>query len=135
MILDANAGHHLTGKTEDGRPVLNWLTRQDGGGLIVGGKVKRELAQGGLGRFLLELDRAGRLIKLDDAQVDDMAEALDPQCKSDDPHIIAAATISKCRLIFSHDEDLHYDAKKLLKPKASIYTSKNHAHLLQRCTC
>lgn len=138
IIVDANSVHHLKGQTDDGRPVLSWMLRGRGG-LVVGGKVKRELIKAGLTDTMVVLDQAGRLKRLDDKKVDDLAEeiAKSGKCRSNDSHIIAAAILSKCRLLFSGDRNLHKDVKntEILNPAAAIYKSKNHKHLLTECDC
>lgn len=138
IIVDANSVHELKRPTEDGKPVIKWLLSARGG-LIVGGKLKRELARSGFGPTMVVLDQAGQLKKLDDAGVDNMAQKIttDGKCCSNDHHIIAAAIISGCRLLFSKDKNLHADVKNraILDPPASIYTSKEHRHLLTECRC
>jgi hypothetical protein len=138
IIIDANSVHDVARPTDDGRPVLRWLLKGNGG-LIVGGKIKRELDRAGFGPTMIVLDRAGRLKKLDDASVDALAKkvAESGECRSNDGHVIAAAKLSGCRLLFSKDQNLHADAKNrtLLDPVASIYQSKDHQHLLTECKC
>ena len=62
---------------------------------------------------------------------------IEGKCRSNDPHVIALASVSGCRLIFSKDQDLHEDAKdkSLLNPSASIYQTVDHGHLLTECKC
>ena len=138
IIIDANSLYDLKRPTEDGKPVLNWLLRGKGG-LVVGGKLKREMMRAGFEQTMITLDRAGRLKKLDDSGVDDLAKEITDKgkCRSNDGHVIAAACLSGCRLLFSKDKNLHADAKnkEVLSPTASIYQSKDHQHLLTECRC
>jgi hypothetical protein len=138
IIVDANSAHHVAKQTEDGKPVVKWLLKGRGG-LIVGGKIKRELDRAGFGPTMLVLDRAGRLKKLDDSQVDDLAAKITKggSCRSNDGHVLAVAIMSGCRLLFTKDQDLHTDAKNraILDPPASIYQSHKHEHLLTECDC
>ena len=107
IIVDANCAHDVTKQTDDGKPVLKWLLKGRGG-LVVGGKIKRELDRAGFTPTMVVLDRAGRLKKLDDSQTDDLAERIikKGRCRSNDGHVLAAAIISGCRLIFSKDQAL-----------------------------
>ena len=130
IILDANAIGDMNGRTEHGIPVIRWLLT-GGGGLIVGGKQKRELsASDKMLSTMVKLNQAGKLFTLDDKKVDALTEKLKPECSSNDPHVIAVAHISGCRLIFSRDRALHKDAKNVLSPPAAIYQNKGHSHLL-----
>ncbi|WP_151178318.1 PIN domain-containing protein [Hypericibacter terrae] len=137
IIVDANVINDLNTPTEDGAPVLKWLLT-GGGGLIVGGELKRELARSHKMRTtMVTLSQAGKLHSLDDKEVQAIAEKIKPNCRSNDPHVIAAAVRSGCRLIFSRDHDLHKDAKNksILSPTAAIYQTKAHQHLLEPCQC
>jgi hypothetical protein len=137
IIIDANVISDLNAPTEDGAPILKWLLT-GGGGLIVGGKLKRELARSGKMRStMVTLSQAGKLHSLDDEKVRTLADNIKDRCHSDDPHVIAAAVASGCRLIFSRDQNLHKDAKNkdILSPTAAIYQNKAHQHLLETCSC
>jgi hypothetical protein len=138
IIVDADSVHHVAKSTDDGKPVVKWLLKGRGG-LIVGGKIKRELDRAGFGPTMLVLDRAGRLKQLNDSHVDELAKKITQggKCKSNDTHVIAAAIMSGCRLVFSKDQDLHADVKNraILNPPASIYQSHKHEHLLTGCNC
>jgi rRNA-processing protein FCF1 len=138
IIIDANCVHHVVRLTDDGKPVVRWLLKGKGG-LVVGGKIKRELSRAGFGPTMIVLSRAGRLKQLDDDAVDGLEKKIKEQgrCKSNDPHVLAVAVMSGCRLVFSNDQDLHTDAKNrtILDPPASIYQSEDHEHLLTECKC
>lgn len=137
IIIDANAINDLNAPTEDGKPILRWLLT-GGGGLVIGGKLKKELFKSPkLRSTIVTLSQAGKLHDVDEAQIEKVTFQIQPACHSDDPHIIAAAVISGCRLIFSRDQALHKDAKnkELLAPIAAIYQNKDHSHLLEPCHC
>ena len=53
-------------------------------------------------------------------------------CKSDDQHVVALASVSGCRVVYSHDGALHGDLTNtsLLTPKCKIYQDETHVHLL-----
>lgn len=134
IIVDANCAADLSNKTDDGKPVLKWLLT-GAGSLVLGGLLKKELGKAGIQHLLVVLDQAGRLVRLDDAEVDGLADNIRNAklCVSNDQHVIAVAQISGCRLIFTRDQALHKDAKntRLLAPAASIYCSCKHKHLLK----
>jgi hypothetical protein len=109
------------------------------GGLVVGGKLTRELSRAGLQTIMVVLSRAGRLHAVDDEKVEVVTKTVTKanQCCSNDCHVIAVAMVSGCRLIFTRDHNLHADAKNkaILNPPASIYQTKSHSHLLTECRC
>lgn len=137
IITDANVLGDLNRKTDDAIPILRWLLT-DKGGLIIGGYLKTELERSTKFRVtLVELSRAGRLHKLDDGRVSTVAARIASECCSDDCHVVAAAIISGCRLVFTRDQELHKDLKntRLVEPPAAIYQDKSHRHLLTQCDC
>lgn len=137
IIIDACVINDLNTPTEHGAPILKWLLT-GGGALIVGGKLRKELSRSKkLMATMVTLSRAGKLHNLDDEAVQKVSDKIKPNCHSNDPHVIAAALASGCRLIFSRDRNLHRDAKnrELLNPAASIYQFKDHQHLLEPCEC
>jgi rRNA-processing protein FCF1 len=137
IIIDANVINDLNTPTEDGVPILKWLLT-GGGALIVGGQLRRELARSSKMRStMVTLSQAGKLHSLDDEKVRTLADRIQTNCHSNDPHVIAVAVVSGCRLIFSRDHNLHKDAKNkdILSPSAAIYQNKAHQHLLQVCHC
>jgi len=85
------------------------------------------------------LNRAGRLHRFDDAKVQAITDDLKAKkaCHSDDPHVVALALESGCRLVFSKDKKLHKDLQNrdIVNPSASIYQTKDHKHLLTECRC
>jgi rRNA-processing protein FCF1 len=137
IIADANVLGDLNTPSEDGEPVMNWLLKGRGA-LIIGGYLKRELERSRkLCATLVVLDQAGRLHRLNDEKVKGVAEKIEKGCCSDDSHVVAAAIISGCRLVFTKDQALHKDLKNkdIINPSASIYQSKSHKHLLTDCDC
>ena len=142
-IVDANRASEVFGenKTKAGRAFLYWLVQRHGR-LIVGGKVRRELATTPAQNWLKELTLAGRVHAVDDKQVDATTEAVRGRCQSDDPHIIAPARLSGARLLYSNDKALHqdFDNPQLInKPRGKIFSttrsdrlSRHHQQLLRR---
>jgi hypothetical protein len=136
IIVDANVGHEFYPLSDDARVVYRWL--QDGNGVIVvGGRVRRELFNTGFRRIVRTLQLAGRLFQCDDAQVDAQETKVghEFELRSDDPHVIALARVSRARVLFSRDQDLHADfcnGQILNKPRGRVYQNRSHEHLLRR---
>ena len=110
---------------------LHWVKNQ--GGVVLGGRLRRELAPTSEFRqWAQDILRAGRLKLFDDGLIDQregelLAEkARNPKFyESDDPHILALAQISGARLLYSDDQPLHGDFTNptLLKPPGAIYST------------
>lgn len=86
---------------------------------------------------LLELRRAGRAQREDDASVDSEEKrvAAGKLCSSNDEHLIALARISNARLLCSNDKDLARDFtnKALIdKPRGKVYKYATHHKLLMQ---
>lgn len=135
IIIDANTAPSMTAGAPQALPVLGWIKR--GTSRIAIGGTKQAIEYAKLKEFiklLAVLDRAGRLRRYDNKTVDDLQHGLeeDGNLQSDDPHIIALAVVSGCRLLFSHDQALHADFTNphILQPKGSVYQNASHAHLL-----
>lgn len=133
-IVDANAVGELWdgGSSAAGQGFRRWVEGPNGR-LVVGGQLGQELGSGNAARWLQELDRAGRLTRVDDSLVDGQAAKLrsvpagDPgSCRSDDHHVIALAQISGARLLFSNDRALQQDFKNVRlidQPKGTVYST------------
>jgi hypothetical protein len=141
IIIDANVVHEFLPVSEDiplsedAEVVFSWLTRR-GGVMAVGGRLKREILAVAKFRTLYQrLVLAGQLYQYDDNEVDS-AEGVARRnlaLVSDDPHIIALAQISECRLLFSRDRNLHRDFSNpnVLTPRGRVYQRRAHQHLLR----
>jgi hypothetical protein len=83
-------------------------------------------------RWLVERLRSGHAVRYDDAVVDaeESKVAAARTCRSDDPHVIALAKISGAKLLFSQDQALHDDFKRVCG--GAVYQDETHAHLLRR---
>ena len=133
-ILDANVSHEVFGRhqTEAGRVFFRWLNERHGR-LAVGGKARRELAKNATaGRWLVEGIRAGRVQAQNDDEVDRLSGELEDACRSDDPHIIALAQVSRARLLYSNDQPLHQDFgnKDLVdRPRGKVFSTQGSPHL------
>jgi predicted nucleic acid-binding protein len=93
--------------------------------VVIGGKLLSELAQTKLRTLLLEWERGGRTHRLKDDEVERITQEFQSQTiESDDPHVLAVALLSGCRLIYTFDANLIKDFKniRLLSPKGKVVT-------------
>lgn len=131
-ILDANAaGKVFKEKTK----FFDWFDSGNGS-LVAGGKLLEELDK--ISEFTawrMQAILAGRFRILNASEVNKEASRVAKDCKSDDPHVIAVARISRARLLHSFDDNLKQDFKnkKLIDgPRGKVYTSEDQAHLLRQ---
>ncbi len=135
IIIDANvASEFMLPQSDDAQPIARWLT-VSGGKLAIGGKLTIELSQTRFRRFLLELDRAGAVMRYapNVVNAEEIVVRNANLCVSNDLHVVALARISRCRLVFTRDELLKRDVKNrdlISHPRGKIYSSKRHARLL-----
>lgn len=129
-IVDANVVSELwdSSGSAAGQGFRCWVEGPNGR-LAVGGQLRQELGSSNAARWLQELDRTGKLTSVDDSRVNRQAARLrsDPaSCMSDDHHVIALAQISRARLLFSNDKDLHKDFKNkrlIDQPSGTVYST------------
>ena len=132
-IVDASVkGELKAGGSPAGVEFLKWLLSGNGVIVLGGTKLREELCARPAtlrdSRLIRELKRAAVVREYNDAQVDSLADRLHKEraCKSDDPHIIALAMISRARLLFSNDPDLHKDFRNkdlVDDPRGSVYST------------
>ena len=131
-IIDANVVHEVFGvtKNEAGQRFYEWVS-EGKVGLVVGGKLDEELqvASELYRKLTPELQRSGKLTKIDNDKVNNRTEELlkDGSCKSDDEHVVALAQVSGARLLYSNDNDLQQDFKNshlIHDPQGKIYSTK-----------
>ena len=137
LIVDANVASLVFSKTpdEEFEPIWKAL-RKKRAIAFMGGELSREYARiTSIRKILVELNRQGVLRRVSDQQVDELTkEFREYQLRSDDPHILALASVSNARLLCSHDQNLHTDFTNpvLLKPPGSIYQNSTHKHLIRK---
>ena len=147
-IVDTNVYHQVfsTGsQSSAGKYFLDWLMRRNGGTLVSGGGHLRELNRiADFKRVFAERLQAGRARRIPDETVDAETEALRSSdiCRSNDEHVIALATVSGARLLFTNDNALQDDFRDrqiIGGTQGRIYTtqlsgrvSSTHRNLLQR---
>lgn len=142
ILLDASIAALLVQRPpcEDAAAVITWLKTR-GGQLVYGGLNSEELFRiRAVRRWVGELDRAGRAMWVSPRHINKELRTVDKllACKSDDAHVIALARASGVRLLYSHDNDLHYDftnSKLLSRPKGKVYQNVRHKRLLSHKDC
>jgi hypothetical protein len=129
----ANTEHHQF------QPVLDWITKKNGKIIYGGTQYKKELRTAkSYWSLLLELGKQGRVVELDDGEVDSIASQVrrkETATSFDDPHIVAIVIVSKCRVVCTNDKKAHpFLKKKKLYPKTfvrpRIYSARGHMALL-----
>ena len=132
-IVDcANVGNTSVGPaaSQAGKAFLDYVSR-GGLKLLVGGqKLRQEIAgcSQEFQRWLTLAIRAGHILNIDDDPIDALAEVLHAAgtCKSDDQHLVALASATGARLIYTNDRDLQTDCQDLLDPPAKVYTTNDN---------
>ena len=133
-------------KHEIYEPIYNWLFKKAHGRFVYGGTTyKSELQKvSSIVPVIAELNRMGRLVEIDDSEVDAYEEQVNKYIddngldreKFDDPHLPAIINLSKCKIVCTDDSG----ARELLKiselyvhrnrvPK--FYSKKSHASLIR----
>ncbi len=112
-IIDNDVVHQLFGAnpTEPALYFLRWLSRRNGGVVVAGGRLYRELAQNPkFLQFFTDRFQAGRARRIPNPSVDaEEAELQALQTRSNDTHVLALARVSGARLLFTNDDDLKQD--------------------------
>ena len=134
-ILDANVAHEVFGdsRTIPGIRFFEWLNNGHGR-LVVGELLLEELASTRARIWLRQAGIAGRVKVIRKEKVREKTRQLHEQkvCKSNDAHIIALAQITRARLLYSNDRQLHQDFKNrelINNPKGKVYSTYRHRHL------
>lgn len=138
IVVDANAAHHLRRDDPAGTLVLNWLLRGKGK-LVVSTELLQELSRTHLRTTLLSLERAGRMLRADEAVCGPLTQKLriGGELDSNDPHVVALVASTCCDVVFTHDKPLHKDLKNsaFVKHDCAIFQNASHNHLLGECRC
>ena len=98
--------------------------------LVIGGKLRCELASPRFAEWARQAVLAGSLVSFNDDKVNARTEELQASeiFESDDVHVIALAQISGARLLYSNDQDLHTDFKNrkwIADPRGKIYSTRD----------
>ena len=147
-IVDANVGHEVFDpdrQTGAGRLFYNWLMRPNGGTIVVGGALLRELNRSdAFRRFFGDRLLANRARLIPDDDVSQAQEQIRSQGShsSNDEHILALAQVSGARLLFTNDRALQDDFRDrsiVGGTRGRVYTTRErsdvrtaHRNLLNR---
>lgn len=146
LVLDTNVfGAFFDPESEKHNefiPALEWVVRGKGKIVFGGSKYKNEMKETNKYiRFFASLERAGKLVRISDSEVDrkqDEVKKMEPKKDFDDPHLVAIVLVSQCRIICTNDKRaLPYLKRtdfykgKVKKPK--VYQSKRNSSLLADC--
>ena len=145
-IIDNDVSHQVFGTNPTGPGLFfrNWLGRSNGGIIVAGGRLFRELIQNPNFRSFFEArQQAGRAIRIPDSVVDAAeAELQSVDTRSNDKHVLALARVSGARLLFTNDRALQDDFRNpRIVPgvRGRIYTTverndvrRTHRDLLRR---
>ena len=145
-IVDANVAYEVFGdnRTPAGAHFYAWLMRRNGGMLVAGGKLLRELSDNSNFRAVFaDRLRAGRAKRVPDDEIDSALDELPNELvESDDHHVLALAKVSGARLLFTNDNALQDDFRNrriIGGTRGRIYTTgrnrnvtDTHRRLLQR---
>ena len=145
-IVDANAAYEVFGnnRTPAGAHFYKWLMRRNGGMLVAGGLLLRELSDNSNFRAVFaDRLRAGRAKRVPDDEIDSALDELPNELvESDDHHVLALAKVSGARLLFTNDNALQDDFRNrriIGGTRGRIYTTgrnqnvtDTHRRLLQR---
>lgn len=89
-----------------------------------------------MSKFLIALDRAGKIERIDRSAVDKMSQDLESRkvMDSDDPHVIAVACLSGARVLCTKDRALIRDftAGRFFQPRGKIYSGERNRKLLEK---
>jgi len=138
VIIDADLAGRVfaTPRQAEFVPLWHWVERKDGV-IVYGGKLAGELKKvGNAWRYLRQLNAAGRAHHEPDTTVLPEEEHVAGLgiCRSDDPHVIALARITRARVLCSADRNLHADftnPQLINQPRGRVYQNAGHAHLLK----
>ncbi len=112
-IIDANVVNLLFGDhpREPAAYFLRWLSRRNGGIIVVGGRLYHELEKNQkFLQFFTDRFQSGRARRIKDEIVEaDEACIRHLQTRSNDTHVLALARVSGARLLFTNDENLKLD--------------------------
>ncbi|MEM9969716.1 MAG: hypothetical protein AAF762_01270 [Pseudomonadota bacterium] len=125
IVIDANRAGDFTPPISGHAGAILLRLRNRTIRIVLGGELKRELASTKFINIIVEQQRSGQLLNINDEIVDeetDIVVALGIQ--SNDPHVLALLRVSETRLLYTEDGDLMVDARdtRLVNPRSTIIT-------------
>ena len=137
-IIDNDVSHQVFGTNPTGPGLFfrDWLGRSNGGIIVAGGRLFRELVQNPNFRSFFEArQQAGRAIRVPDSVVDAAEDELQSvDTRSNDKHVLALARVSGARLLFTNDRALQADFRNsriVPGTRGRIYTTVQHTDVRQ----
>ena len=136
-ILDVAGEVFATDRSPPAEQFFDWLETPRAR-LVVGGKLREELF--GNRKFEIWAKEgllSGRVISFPDQTVERETTAVSASrlCKSDDSHVIALARVSRARLLYSHDRNLHADftnPRLVSNPRGRVYPLRESKNATRR---
>lgn len=118
-------------------PIVEWLTSGNGKLIFGGTKYKKELRGSAFLKILIEFEKKGKIVRVDDAHVDELAKQLKVKVDDrdfDDEHIIALVLATKCCVVCTDDKrSIPFLKRKDLYPRGmrppKIYRHAQHSAL------
>lgn len=138
IIIDANVTTEFFPLTEDAKPVLEAILK---GSItcVSGQRHKAEMLRCKFRTLYRAFLISGKLREYPSDAIDVEERRLPSGMKSDDPHILALARVSRARVLFSRDVNLHNDfvnPRFINDPRGKIYQKNpDHLRLLSRSDC
>lgn len=120
-------------------PVMKWITEGPGKFVMGGSQYKEELKKvASVLKFINELEKQGKVVRRKDSDIDKDVSDLkqkEPSKDFDDPHLVALARVSGCKLICLRDPRAHKFLRNLqfysaAKDRPKLYTRAKNATLL-----
>ena len=137
-IIDNDVSHQVFGTNPTGPGLFfrDWLGRSNGGIIVAGGRLFRELVQNPNFRSFFEArQQAGRAIRVPDSVVDAAEDELQSvDTRTNDKHVLALARVSGARLLFTNDRALQADFRNsriVPGTRGRIYTTVQHTDVRQ----
>ena len=131
-IIDANVAAEMFGEapTPAGAGVRRWVSDGEGR-LVSGGLLQRELEQASSEfrqwAFVAQGTAQFQLIADEDLEATVSDFARHPHRVSDDPHVLALASVSGARLLYTNDADLQRDftnARLIRNPRGKVLSTR-----------
>ena len=135
MILDNNTWGDFLNQKPDMQPIHNWLKQKKGKLVYSNHKGFQELSN----KYYQSLEKykeAGQADLIPSKKVEKAINEIKKEHdikKSDDPHILGLAKVSKVTVLCTKDKLLHKYFKEIIG--GNIYQNKNHQHLLTADLC